>query len=387
VVRAALNPYKRISMKWHEPRMSWLEGVFSRGGRELAPAVERAYRLGALFSSWVDHLDLVPWEQAFKESGIDTGQYFEPRDPDGPLPWDHLRCGASRAFLARERGRALEGKYTEDCRYGACMQCGACSVMCKTPEIAAADIRPRVNLPAPEWESSVGEEVPEVVLNAPPQAREELTRKAGHYRVWFSKTGPAAYLSQLELANVLERALRRSGLKPTFSGGFHPMPLVSFGWALPVGVESREEWFGLFLREATSLESVSARLGSSLPEGLSVLRVEGLGPGRKIPQPRAERFQLDYLLPEAEAQERVRQWRQFMAERTFPWYSVTKRGARTVDIRPMVESLSERGARELVLTFDWSGNRYVSPLKLVGAVNEGLSLKDYALTKLEQLFD
>ena len=47
----------------------------------------------------------------------------------------------------------------------------------------------------------------------PPEIREDLTRREGHFRVWFEKRGPAAWLSTLELQRTLERALRRAELK------------------------------------------------------------------------------------------------------------------------------------------------------------------------------
>ncbi|GFK92627.1 tRNA-2-methylthio-N(6)-dimethylallyladenosine synthase [Fundidesulfovibrio magnetotacticus] len=407
LIKARIAPYKRISIKWHEPRMSWLEGVFSRGGRELAPAVERAYALGATFSSWVEHLDLDPWEQAFRECGIDAGAYLDARPLDAPLPWDHLGCGVTRRHLLGERERALAEKATPDCRYGDCVRCGACPSLCGD-EQDASGVRPRLNRGEPEWKASMEqsreepageprEDAPDASAGAQegggnaasprPQAREELTRRAAHYRVWFSKTGPAAYLSQLELASVLERALRRSGLKPSFSAGFHPMPMITFGWALPVGVESREEWFALFLREPALPGAVSEKLGAALPEGLKILRTDPLGMGKKVAQPVAEEFRLAYHLPEAERATRVAQWRDFLAAGHFPWYSVTKRGARTMDIRPLVTGLTERQDAELSIVFSWRDNRYASPLKLVCAVNEGLSLKDFSLTKVRQIFE
>jgi radical SAM-linked protein len=401
IIRSKLAAYKKITVRWHEPGMSWLEGVFSRGDRALAPVVERAYRLGALFASWVDMLDLAPWMQAFEECGVDPHPYLEERDTAAALPWDHLSCGVSKAYLLSERERALKEKNTPDCRFGACMQCGACSELCKAPELHTPGIRPRVNLSVPEWKAAMAEpEGPDsglengkasassggTPLNAPPKSREELTHKAGHYRVWFSKTGPAAYLSQLELNNVLERALRRSGLKPSFSAGYHPMPLITFGWALPVGVESREEWFALFLRKFASTGDIASRLDAALPDGLGVLKVDELGMGKKVSQPVAEEFLLSYLLPADETARRMAQWRELMAKDHFPWFSVTKRGARTVDIRPLLVSISERSPSELALTFSWSDNRYTSPLKLVGAVNDGMSLKDFTLTKLRQIF-
>jgi len=386
VIKQALAPHKKIAMRWHEPRMTWLEGVFSRGDRSLAPAVERAYRLGALFSGWVDKLDLAPWEQAFRECGVNTRAFLAGRDLDAPLPWDHLSCGVKKSYLKREWERALAGAFTSDCRFGACQQCGACAELCKEPDLHAPGVRPRVNAAKPQWMVQ-HEPVPdEKIQEGPPKAREEMTRRAGHYRVWYAKSGPAAFLSQLELGNLLGRALRRSGLKPSFSSGFHPLPLISFGWALPVGVESRQEWFALFLREAASTADIKARLGSVLPEGLTVTGVEELGMGRKVAQPVGEEFLLTYLPPDGIIPGRISQWREFMAKEHFPWFCVTKRGARTVDIRPLVASLEERSGREIVLTFSWLDNRYVSPLKLVGAVNEGISPKDFTLTKLRQIF-
>ena len=120
VIRAELAQYKKITVKWHEPGMTWLEGVFARGGRELAPAVERAYRLGALFCSWVDKLELAPWRRALAECGLDEVDWLGARDLDAPLPWDHLRCGVSRKFLRAERERAVSGLATPDCRFGQC---------------------------------------------------------------------------------------------------------------------------------------------------------------------------------------------------------------------------------------------------------------------------
>jgi len=412
LVRRELAPYKKITMRWHEPGMSWLEGVFSRGDRALAPAVERAYRLGALFCSWVDMLDVSLWEQAFAECGIDAPAYLGARDTAQPLPWDHLRCGVSKAYQLRERERALSGKYTQDCRFGACRQCGACAELCPEPELHVPGLRPRVNLPEPEWMASLeaeksareagvqaaggqadgergADEAPErdSARSGPPRSREELTRRAGHYRVWFSKTGPAAHLSQLELANVLERALRRSGLKPAFSAGYHPMPMITFGWALPVGVESLEEWFALFLREPAEAAVVAARLDAALPEGLRVLRVDGLGMGKKVAQPVAEEFLLEFLLEGGELAARLEQWRAFWEQDHFAWLSVTKKGSRSVDIRPLAVSMAQQAPNALLLTFSWADNRYVSPLKLVKAVNEGLSFKDFTLTKTRQIFE
>jgi len=150
VIKQALAPYKKIAMRWHEPRMTWLEGVFSRGDRSLAPAVLRAYELGALFSGWVDKLDLAPWEQAFHECGVTAEAFLAAREPDAPLPWDHLGCGVKKSYLKREWERALAAAFTSDCRFGACQQCGVCAELCNEPGLRAPGVRPRVNASKPQ---------------------------------------------------------------------------------------------------------------------------------------------------------------------------------------------------------------------------------------------
>ena len=47
----------------------------------------------------------------------------------------------------------------------------------------------------------------------PPKITAELTVKAAQYRLWHSKAGGSAYLSQLELQAVLDRALRRAAMR------------------------------------------------------------------------------------------------------------------------------------------------------------------------------
>ena len=67
--------------------------------------------------------------------------------------------------------------------------------------------------------------------------------------------------------------MRRAGLPLSFSQGFHPMPLISFGRALPVGVHSRAEWFSVTLREPMSAAEVMARLAPRMISGMRPLEV------------------------------------------------------------------------------------------------------------------
>lgn len=376
-LRDIFRPHKRISIKYHEPEMTSLEGVFSRGDRRLAEVVERAYAKGALFSSWKDHLRLEPYREAMAEAGLDWDEYTGSRDPEGPLPWDHLSSGVTKRFLLKERERALGGKITEDCRYGACRNCGVCQFDGRVSTLAGQagdkDIRPRLVFHQRDQES----EQPPYNVEKP-----DLTGKAAHFRIWYEKTGSAAFLSQLELQAVFERAFRRAGLPMTFSAGFHPMPRLSFGKALPVGVESRCEWINVFLREDFGPDEVVERLARTMPQGLTPYRADSLSMGRKQSQAVEEIYELRFPADEALRRE---QWRAFMAEEHHFIEKKTKKGKpKQVDLRPMVREAVET-EDGLTLVLDWR-EQYMSPLTLCATVMANAGPMDFGLTKTEQRF-
>jgi radical SAM family uncharacterized protein/radical SAM-linked protein len=115
-----------VEFKWHDPRLSWLEGVFARGDRRLADVIETAQRRGARFDGWSDQCRLDVWQEALAAHGFAGDAHLRRRRLDEVLPWDHLDAGVSRTFLARDLARAVEGVLTPDCSVERCTYCGAC---------------------------------------------------------------------------------------------------------------------------------------------------------------------------------------------------------------------------------------------------------------------
>ncbi|MBN2141613.1 MAG: TIGR03960 family B12-binding radical SAM protein [Desulfovibrionaceae bacterium] len=381
---------RRLKLKFHQPEMSFLEGILARGDRRLGKALLRAYELGAVFSSWTDRLRLGPYLEALAANGLRAEDFLAARDPDSPLAWEHLDCGVSKAFLLAERQRAGQGRITPDCRYDKCQGCGVCNHEGRasnlTGQARAKDIRPR--LVFERRDQATGPERGPAERGAAergPAEPPDLDAKAGHYRLWYRKLGPAAYLSQLDLQGQFERALRRSGLALSFSKGFHPMPRLSFGLALPVGVESLCEWFNIYLRQDLDAQEVLGALDGLLPEGLEVFRAEGLGPGRRQPQARQEVFRVVFNGPAEVIEARRGQWARFWAADHYQLTRQTKRGMKLADVRPLAVGvfLDEPGGVRLVL--DW-GLGYVNPLELVRKVNGPLTGLEFSMTKLEQIF-
>lgn len=117
---------RNISVNYHEPEQTYLEGLLSRGDRRLCDVIFRAWEKGACFDSWTEYFDLQRWLEAFNDCGIDPENYTRERNESETLPWDFVNVGLSKEFLLRERHRAYNGELTVDCRTG----CAGCGIGC-----------------------------------------------------------------------------------------------------------------------------------------------------------------------------------------------------------------------------------------------------------------
>lgn len=227
-----------LRFKWNMAGASILEAVFARGDRRLGAALKRAWELGARFDGWSDHFREAVWHQALEETGLSARFYAErERDRDEILPWDHLSAGVERSYLWSEYEKAMGEQFTPDCRQGRCSLCGVCDHNGISPLIHR------------EFEPRTRDEKSGNGVRAAAEQSEFL------YRVIYSKLGKARFFGQLEIAALLERALRRADLPAAFSKGFNPHPKISFGEALPLGMETivAEAYISLSERVDTAL--------------------------------------------------------------------------------------------------------------------------------------
>jgi radical SAM family uncharacterized protein/radical SAM-linked protein len=377
---------KRITLKWHMPEMSRLENVFSRGDRALAPAVAEAYTRGALFCSWKDQLDLALWEDIFKDLGIDSASYLRERCEDELLPWDHLTSGVSKNYLQTERRRALRGAISRDCRYHVCRACGVCNMDGRPCELVkqaeTMDIRPRLVHEQPdrkEFVEEVDEQVGKRRVKPGKPDLGPLAEKAMHLRIRHKKIGQAVWLSQTELTKTLERAMRRAEIPVSFSQGYHPMPRLSFGRALPVGVAGLDEWFTLYLYKPMHPELVAESLGRQMPRGLRIMAVDTLSMSKKQPDTLAEDF---YLHFGTEARKQQARAAAFLEQDELHYTWTSKKGEKTVDVRPLVAH-AEAWGRGILLRSDMRRG-YLGPMKLIAALFPDYDPMQLHIIKLRQ---
>ena len=94
-------------MSIHDPRMSFLEGVLSRGDRRLSEVILRAFRNGARFDAWNDQFCFDKWLLAFEESGVDPNFYTNQRLREEILPWDFIHTGIDKEMLVEEFNKTI----------------------------------------------------------------------------------------------------------------------------------------------------------------------------------------------------------------------------------------------------------------------------------------
>ncbi|MBQ7608072.1 MAG: TIGR03960 family B12-binding radical SAM protein [Desulfovibrionaceae bacterium] len=370
VLRKSLRDTKGITLRWHDPEVSYLEGILSRGGRELAQVIARAYEHGALFCSWTEEFTLEPWILAMKHLGLNPEDYLAAKSLDAQLPWDHLEAGIDKNYLRLEWKRAHAQVTTPDCRYAPCNHCGACD----TEHPSRMRVRPE----DPLYKNRLCNAERDQAAHRPnrdahgnlcikevtrPKIEPHLIQKAVQYRVWHTKVGGSRYVSQLELQSLLMRALRRSRIPVAFSNGFHPMPLLSFGRALPVGVESLAEWFAVSLYKFMPASDLTSRLTPFCPNGIVLTAIDTVTKKDRTLLAVSEIYRL-----RAQDQRVSQAFKDFFAAKSVLQSFTSKKGEKTLDIRPLVSELRFENT-DILFETNWR-NGYLSPIKLVAAITD-----------------
>ncbi len=99
----------------------------------------------------------------------------------------------------------------------------------------------------------------------------------------FGKLGRMKFLSHLDLARALDRAVRRTKLPVAYSAGFHPHAEISFGPPLPLGVEGLRELACLDLARVEPPAEMLRALAHQMPRGLDLVSLEVTDRGRRSP--------------------------------------------------------------------------------------------------------
>jgi len=276
------------------------------------------------------------WKEIFARHGYDSDRrVFRRRELDETFPWDFIHAGATKGFLKEEWKKMYKPETQEvpDCRWGACNHCGIpgnyADIKLSPPEpgqvtlpppgtfAGKAKAGPAAGLP-PEAEGRLpldpsslarlergrvaGQDpsTPSGDADAPEEIPDDRgwnektkSQRGEPWLVRFSKTGLARFLSHHGTMGLLEKSMRRAGLKLFYSRGFSPKPRFKNAGALPVGLSTLSEPFLVELETAPEDPSSVPRLLSSfLPEGFDVVSFERSA-GYDLPVPPTMTYRLD----------------------------------------------------------------------------------------------
>ena len=459
LLRRELRRYG-IQFKWHDARLSFLEGVFARGDRRLGAPLLAAYRLGCRFDGWTEHFRLDLWQQAFKAHDIDPDFYLRRRVLDETLPWDHLDSGVTKKWLQRDLAKALEGHLTPDCSVERCSYCGACDfksvrnvtyhlngakgALHRGPDVDswAQDVLPEHDAwGTRQWqlmqEKSAEKQqlkikryqgvLDEDKLEAAPLGHKSRTavdtsnthvpvsgnaeewlagdpntiaasqgtqrQAVVRFRLGYSKLGMARFLGAKEVATLFARSCRRAQLPIAYSQGFHPLPRISFGPALPVGMESEEEFLDILLSEQMAAAELQERLNADLPDGFQIHHTQPIDLDRPSVDVSiaTQRYQITLDTLPSEKHDPA-----FLAERlshfyqadTFPMRKRTRHRERVVDAKLFITDIALTTPTTLGVVVAMTDIGTLKPHEFIGTLLDLTSqaVKTLRVTKTQTRF-
>ena len=317
---------RKINMKWHKVEISFLEGVFARGDRRLGKVLETAHEMGCKFDGWTERFDFNKWTEAFNRCGINPEFYANRSiNKDEVLPWGHIRTGISEKFLYKEFEASVKDMLSSDCRYEGCIGCGLNPSKCLI--ISECEMR--------------NAESKSAILNLNSEIRIPKSEIHNRVRIRYEKKGDIKFLSHLEVGRTFSRAFRRAGVHLQYSEGYHPHPKIAFGFALPVGIESRWEYFDADVKGHILTDEIINELNTELPSGLKAISAEFISSGTRSISDITNRITFLISLQSAlySQQSAEEKFKDFFLQDRVIIDRIRKDGVKKTDIKPLIESI------------------------------------------------
>jgi radical SAM family uncharacterized protein/radical SAM-linked protein len=383
-----------FKLRTHDLRVSHLEGLIARGDTRTGEWIERAWRAGARFDGWDEHLRWDVWMETLSEwerdRNVSRDTFLGTLPIDGRLPWDHIDVGLAEGFLAREYRRALKGRFSPPCgkpveakvhhnnladaladrRKLVCYHCGvACDMTSMRDERIffldkmGAKQRPGVRT-QPNRKQTAHERVERGL------APHDFEQGRPHrYRLRYSKTGPMSLRGHLDMIRVLPRVFRRAGFALYYTEGFSPRPQLTFGPPLALGMHSLAEFVDVSLTRDVDEDGLFDTLSRASEEGLDFLEVRHLPDGEPSLTKRIDVIEYQVSLPEYIEDAYHDRLERFRIAEECPVTVTRKRKIRTVDAKSIVVSAELTSPQTLTLRVaESSGTASLRPAEIVGAI-------------------
>lgn len=253
-------PRGKFKVSTHDPFVSFIEGIISRGDERVGSILLNIYKKGCRMDAWEDHMRQDLWQEAIDEAGWDVeAEITRERDDSEKLPWSNISLGPSPAFFKREFESSINGILTEKCSETCKLPCGVCNV--------------QKNIHVKKDTGLDFDNIPEELL-APSTATIPVHENNIPllYRVIFSfsKSNGGEFLPHLATQETFHKAILRSSLPIIYTDGFNPLPRLELATCLSLGIESFDEKASVLLRYERTPEEFIEKMNAALPSYLKI---------------------------------------------------------------------------------------------------------------------
>lgn len=148
--------------------------------------------------------------------------------------------------------------------------------------------------------------------------------------------------------NEWGEAARSAGLVVAYSEGKRPAPRISVAALLPQGVTGDNEIMDVYLEERIDPREALKRLASLLPEGVTLVDIEEVGPATPSVQQQLRWAEYEVEIPASEvsADELREVIERLLESRAWPAEYRREKKVKEYDLRPLVIDISLDGERD-----------------------------------------
>ncbi|MDR2841713.1 MAG: TIGR03936 family radical SAM-associated protein [Spirochaetaceae bacterium] len=249
---------KGHKVNFHDPFVSFIEGLISRGTENTGSLILQAYLKGCRLDAWTEYFRKDIWTEILNEESETVSEIMREKDKNESLPWDFIKINVHKNYLKQELQKSTDNELSSACSADCTHNCGVCnnenSIVYNNSSTNKDDSAP----------------------SAPPPASEHSKQDPDTYRMLFSfsKTGSAVFLSHLSIIEIFSQAFTRINTPVIWTAGFNPLVKLDFASPLSVGISGENEIASCDLTLAINTDDFLNAINNNLPEGFSVTKAE-----------------------------------------------------------------------------------------------------------------
>ncbi len=293
----------KVNFRYQNPKVSFIEGLISRGDGFTSKIIYEAYKLGAVYDSEIKLFNYNAWVKAMQYSSDEMGNndimnhyLYDDKDLNKSLPWDIVDTLVDKDYLKDEFKKAYKlnaismydfdsktVKYdknsiqeklsTENCRT-VCHLCGVCDFEEISPVYSTKTGDGNIKMPEIQKQENTGK-----------HSQIDSNKRLIKLLIRYSKRGCIKYLGHLETSKILLRVFRIVKLPIAYKESrFNPRPKVSYSNPIPFMSESDNLYLTVNIKNKPSggTGHLKDALNDYLPDGLRVLDITEVETGFKV---------------------------------------------------------------------------------------------------------